>query len=269
LNELVVEYFGHIAVSGTEGSTDSIVPTVIVMSPHGERTVKCILPGGVGWRISFPRTWEFHDGKMEAVGTQRRALAVVGEGTAAMRFERLDPDQLLLFSLEELQEIAKQLEQGQPDEDLIDVAASQRRRQSPGRVGKLPEHLEREIIRHELSEDERACPDQPSVGARGEVRQEIGVESSEQLELIPASWKVLQHDRVKYACRSCEEHVAIADKPPQPRPTLPRRCPERFAGAGPVCSYGAQQVRRPSTRRVRLQALARARRTTAVNIFGR
>ncbi len=46
--------------------------------------------------------------------------------------------------------------------------------------------------------------------------QEIGVESSEQLELIPASLKAMQHDRVKYACRSCEEHVAIADKPPQP-----------------------------------------------------
>jgi hypothetical protein len=28
--------------------------------------------------------------------------------------------------------------------------------------------------------------------------------------------KAIQHDRVKYACRSCEEHVAIADKPPQP-----------------------------------------------------
>ncbi len=127
------------------------------------------------------------------------------------RQERIDPDQLLLFSLEELQELAEQLKQGDPTDDLIDEAPQKkRRRKSPGRVGKLPEHLPREIIRHELPEDERACP------CCGEPRQEIGVESSEQLELIPARLKVIQHDRVKYACRSCEEHVAIADKPPQP-----------------------------------------------------
>ena len=49
--------------------------------------MKYILSGGVGWRISFPRTWEFHDGKIEAVGKQGRVLAVVGGGAAAMRFE--------------------------------------------------------------------------------------------------------------------------------------------------------------------------------------
>jgi transposase len=44
----------------------------------------------------------------------------------------------------------------------------------------------------------------------------MGVETSEQLELIPARLKVIEHQRVKYACRHCEEHVAIADKRPQP-----------------------------------------------------
>jgi transposase len=48
------------------------------------------------------------------------------------------------------------------------------------------------------------------------VRQEIGRETSEQLEYVPASYKVLVHVRVKYACRHCQEHVAIAAKPPQP-----------------------------------------------------
>ena len=126
------------------------------------------------------------------------------------RQERIDPDQLLLFSLEELREIAEQLGQGPPEDDLIEDASSPRRRRSRGRSGKLPAHLPREIVRHELPDAERTCP------CCGELRQEIGVESSEQLELIPARLKVVQHDRVKYACRSCEEHVAIADKPPQP-----------------------------------------------------
>ena len=44
----------------------------------------------------------------------------------------------------------------------------------------------------------------------------IGEEVSEQLEYIPASMRVLQHVRFRYACRGCQEHVAIAAKPPQP-----------------------------------------------------
>lgn len=127
------------------------------------------------------------------------------------RQERIDPDQLLLFSSEELQEVAEQLDQGDPEEDLIDDRESTgRRRRRRGGRGKLPDHLLREVLRHELDASQRACP------CCGEPRQEIGVESSEQLEMIPARLKVIQHDRVKYACAACEENVAIADKPPQP-----------------------------------------------------
>ena len=127
------------------------------------------------------------------------------------RQERVDPDQLLLFSLEELKEIAEQLTAAESKfVDADPPPRNRRRRTSPGRVGRLPDHLEREIIRHELSEEELACPD------CGEQRTEIGVETSEQLELIPARLKVLEHHRVKYACCDCQEHVAIADKPPQP-----------------------------------------------------
>src|SRR5690606_8924842 len=50
-----------------------------------ERTVNRILQGGLGWRISFPRTWEFDDGKIEAVGKQGRVVAVVGGAAAAKR----------------------------------------------------------------------------------------------------------------------------------------------------------------------------------------
>jgi transposase len=154
-------------------------------------------------------------GKDRNIAALEHQIKLLLQRLRGSRQERIDPDQLLLFSLAELQEIAAQLERDAlpdaPPGDLIDHAPQgPRRRKSPGRVGQLPEHLPREIIRHELTEAERACP------CCGEVRQEIGVESSEQLELIPAQLKILQHDRVKYACRACEEHVAIADKPPQP-----------------------------------------------------
>lgn len=66
-----------------DGSTVSMPDT----PENRERTVKYIFPGGVGWRISFPRIWEFHHGKIEAVGNQGRVLAVVGGGAAAVRFE--------------------------------------------------------------------------------------------------------------------------------------------------------------------------------------
>jgi len=140
------------------------------------------------------------------------------------RQERIDPDQLTLFSLSELAEIAEELrqrleqqaagEEDQQDEDLIDIAPVKRRPRK-GRNGKLPDSLPREFVRHELDTAERECP------CCGLERHEIGVESSEQLELIPAQLKVIQHDRVKYACRHCQAHdvsgnVAIADKPPQP-----------------------------------------------------
>lgn len=156
----------------------------------------------------FTVTLEEKDRKLSALEHQINILLQQIRGS---RQERIDPDQLLLFSVEELKEIAEQLAQ-QDSESFLDDDAStrKRKRRSPGRVGKLPEHLEREIIRHELTEAERACP------CCGEQRVEIGVETSEQMELIPARLKAIEHHRVKYACRACEEHVAIADKPPQP-----------------------------------------------------
>jgi transposase len=44
----------------------------------------------------------------------------------------------------------------------------------------------------------------------------IGEETSEQLEYVPSSLHVIVHARFRYACRACQEHVAVADKPPQP-----------------------------------------------------
>lgn len=82
--------------------------------------------------------------------------------------------------------MAAQMAQGDPAEDLIgDAPRGKRRRRSSGRTGALPAHLERQMVRHELNEQQRKCPEchQP--------RQEIGVESSEQLELIPAKLIVL------------------------------------------------------------------------------
>lgn len=71
----------------------------------------------------------------------------------------------------------------------------------------LPKDLPRERIEYTLSESERAC------SCCGETMQPFGEETSEQLEFIPASFKVIEHARVKYACKACQEKPVIAPPP--------------------------------------------------------
>jgi len=90
-----------------------------------------------------------------------------------------------------------------PD-DTVEVPAH--RRAKRGRKP-LDAALPREVIRHELPEAERICPND---GARLE---EIGVEASEQLDIVPAQVRVIRHERVKYACPCCDQGLRIAPAP--------------------------------------------------------
>lgn len=67
--------------------------------------------------------------------------------------------------------------------------------------------LPREIVRHELPESERVCPHD------GKALVEIGVEVSEQLDIIPQQVRVIQHQRVKYACPCCDEGIKVTPAP--------------------------------------------------------
>lgn len=92
------------------------------------------------------------------------------------------------------------------EDDKIDVPAHQRAKR--GRKP-LDPALPREVVRHELPEDERVCPHD---GAR---LSEIGVETSEQLDIVPQQVRVIRHERVKYACPCCDGGLRLAPKPPQ------------------------------------------------------
>ena len=70
--------------------------------------------------------------------------------------------------------------------------------------------LRHEARRYELTAAERLCP------TCGHERHEIGVETTCQYDYKPAEVFVIEHQRVKYACRSCQGEVVIAPKPPQP-----------------------------------------------------
>ena len=127
-------------------------------------------------------------------------------GRRSERF--IDPNQLMLFDENDLKALEQEARERQRDEKL---AAKNPAKRQPGHGRKpIPDHLPREIIRHELPLPERACP------CCGDERAEIGFESSEQLEYIPASFRVLEHRRMKYACRRCQEHVAIVPPPARP-----------------------------------------------------
>lgn len=146
--------------------------------------------------------------QLRTIEQQQHQLAQLLRKLYGPQQERIDPDQLTLFDAKELEELAAELQQEAEQGDEASTTSS-RRRGGHGRR-RLPDHLPREQVFYELSEAERSCP------CCGETRQEIGRETSEQLEYVPASLKVIEHIRVKYACRQCEEHVAIAAKAPQP-----------------------------------------------------
>jgi len=88
----------------------------------------------------------------------------------------------------------------------IDVPAHKRTKR--GRKP-LDPALPRHVVRHELPESDRICPHD------GSSLKEIGVEASEQLDIISQQVRVIRHERVKYACPCCDGTLRLAPKPAQ------------------------------------------------------
>ncbi len=164
----------------------------------------------------FSQALEEKDHKIALLESKIKRLLSTVRGS---RQERINPDQLLLFSQDELQQLAQELEKfandnaDQPEQEADqpkDPAPADKPEKKGSGRRPLPSNWPKEIRRHELNGEERKCP------CCGEARHEMGVETSQQIEFIPAVFKVIEHQRVQYACKSCQENVAIAPKPPQP-----------------------------------------------------
>ena len=139
------------------------------------------------------------------------------------RSEHFDPTQLLLFGLAVAP--GSPVDPASEEATAAEAEAGQRltsrriNRHKHGRR-KLPDHLPRREIVHDLTDEQKKCP------CCGEVRACIGSETSEQLEYIPAKFEVLKHVRRKYACERCGEgrcpacdgkaHIDIATKDAAP-----------------------------------------------------
>lgn len=129
-------------------------------------------------------------------------LALLLRAHCGPRSEKVDPAQLALFET-----------QPTPEEPAIAPPVVEKLvREHVRRSGRqpLPKDLPRKRIEHTLSAEQLPCP------CCGKERTKFGEEVSEQLEFVPASLFVIEHVRFKYACRHCQEHVAVAEKPPQP-----------------------------------------------------
>jgi transposase len=122
----------------------------------------------------------------------------------------------LTGQLEQLEFRLEELETAQAADEAVQDAKEASQQGSIERVAKprrrparkpLPEHLPREVVTHLPAHD--CCPD------CGSTLRQFGEDVSEQLERIPATYKVIQHVRPKFACAACEQ-VVEAPAPARP-----------------------------------------------------
>src|SRR6204780_1086578 len=115
----------------------------------------------------------------------------------------------LEFRLEELETAQAADEARQAATEAATPSATQpaaKRRSRPARKP-LPDDLPREVVTHLPAHN--CCPDW------GGALRQFGEDVSEQLERIPASFKVIRHVRPKFACAGCE---SVVEAPAPARP---------------------------------------------------
>lgn len=123
-------------------------------------------------------------------------------GSSSERFEA----QGMLFN--EAEQLAEGEEEPAPEPETQTVEAHTRKK--PVRKP-LPDNLPREIKWIDLPDGEKNCD------KCNEPLKSFGHESSCKLDIIPASVKVIEYRRLKYAC-TCEECVKTAPLPKSPIP---------------------------------------------------
>ena len=125
--------------------------------------------------------------------------------------EKTTPEQLNLFN--EAEDIADP-ETKEPDIETITY--ERKKKQSGQRADKLKD-LPIEVIEYRLEEHEQVCP-----CCQG-VLHEMSTQIRQEIKIIPAQVKVMQHVQYIYACRQCEKENITTPivKAQMPNPILP------------------------------------------------
>jgi transposase len=126
------------------------------------------------------------------------------------RGERFNPNQRLLFTDPPAE---------QPTTPPPAAEDKPKRKCRPHGRRRLPENLPRREQHHVLTTAERLC------AGCGRLREEIGIDTSEQLDYQPASLFVIEHIVHKYACRCCSKARAQALPPEGPVAVEPQPAP--------------------------------------------
>jgi transposase len=140
------------------------------------------------------------------IETLRAQLAALRRGRFGASSEKLDRQiEQLELALSDLEETAAQetarAQEAQPGSER----SARPRPRGPRKP--LPEHLPREVVRHE--------PPAVCACCGGTKLSVVGEDVREELEVIPAQFKVIVHVRPKVSCRACES-MAQAPAPSQP-----------------------------------------------------
>jgi len=122
--------------------------------------------------------------------------------------ERLDPNQLLLFELGELEQLieeATKADEAQSKDEVSSKSARRKKKKHGRRI--IPDNLPTEVILHELPEEQRLCP------IDGKPMPAIRYETSEQLDYEPSKLKRIQHKRAVYACPAKHDEATLITAP--------------------------------------------------------
>lgn len=119
------------------------------------------------------------------------------------------PEQLGLFD-----EAENTADPGQPEPELEEI--TYKRRKQKGKREDDLSGLPVEVVEYDLPESERVCPD------CGGALHTMGHDVRKELKIIPAQVKVVEHKRIVYSCRHCENHSDHASivKAPMPEPVI-------------------------------------------------
>ena len=118
--------------------------------------------------------------------------------------EKVDPRQLRLL-LEELGVAVEKV----VEDDACEVPryVKRRKRDSRGRRP-LPKSLPRERLVVDIPEAEKAC-------GCGATKVQIGSALAEKMDYVPASFRVIETQTLRYACPKCHEGVSAGEAPAQ------------------------------------------------------
>lgn len=142
--------------------------------------------------------------------------------------ERVDPDQLLLFEIGELEKLIEEQVDANKESDR-----PKKKRKRGGRL--IPDDLPSETIEYTLPKEDRLCP------IDGQPMPPIRWEESKQLDFVPAQVKVIIHKRAVYACPTKHDQATLITAPSH----LSRL---KKAWRWRACSSRRQQIRRSLAR---------------------